>query len=66
MNISLKKVPYVGDTMNDLKAAKKIGAQAILVRSGQGATTEANSKLPKSVLVFDSLADVANHLRKQA
>ncbi|MBC6413942.1 MAG: D-glycero-beta-D-manno-heptose 1,7-bisphosphate 7-phosphatase [Chromatiales bacterium] len=66
MNISLKKVPYVGDTMNDLKAAKKIGAQAILVRSGQGATTEANSKLPKSVLVFDNLADVANHLRKQS
>lgn len=60
-NIDLKRVPYVGDTMKDLKAAKAIGAQAILVRSGQGAETETNSKLPKSVLVFDNLAEVAEH-----
>ena len=47
--------------MKDIKAAKAIGAQAILVRSGQGAATEANSKLPKSVLIFDTLLDVAKH-----
>ena len=62
INLSLKQVPYVGDTMKDLEAAKAVGAQAILVRSGQGATTEANCKLPKSVLVFNNLAEVANHL----
>ena len=63
-NIDLKQVPYVGDTMKDITAAKTIGAKAILVRSGQGAATEAGSKLPKSVLVFDSLAEVADHFTK--
>lgn len=65
INSSLKRVPYVGDTMNDLKAAKAIGAQAILVRSGQGATTEANTKLPKSVLIFNDLAEVADHFTEE-
>ena len=62
--VSLKRVPYVGDTMKDIKAARAIGAQAILVRSGDGAATEANSKLPKSVLIFDTLADVADYYTK--
>ena len=60
-NIDLRHVPYVGDTMKDINAAKAIGAQAILVRSGQGAATEANLKLPKRVLIFDTLSDVAAH-----
>ena len=64
VNSSLKKVPYVGDTMKDIEAAKAIGAQAILVRSGQGATTEAHPKLPKRVPIFDNLASVADYLMK--
>lgn len=61
-NIKFSKGVYVGDKITDLKAAMKIGAKPILVRTGYGKETEEllNSrftykKLKKATRVFDNL-----------
>jgi D-glycero-D-manno-heptose 1,7-bisphosphate phosphatase len=52
---------YVGDKMSDLKAAERIGATPILVRTGHGVATEgelkkfSKEKLRKKTKVFDNL-----------
>lgn len=59
---------YVGDKMTDLKAAMKIGARPVLVRTGYGEQTEQdlNKYTYKSIkqrsYVFDSLQDFAENL----
>lgn len=53
---------FVGDKISDLKAAIKIGAKPILVRTGYGEQTEKElekfiyRKIKKATKVFDSLA----------
>ena len=53
---------FVGDKMSDLKAAVKIGAKPILVRTGYGEQTEkdldkfAYRKIKKATKIFDNLA----------
>ena len=58
-----------GDKISDLKAAQKIGAKPILVRTGHGKETEEllNKRFPyrplkKVTLVFDDLADFVKYL----
>lgn len=58
---------YVGDKISDLKAALKIGARPVLVRTGYGLETEkelnkyAYRAIKEKTYIFDSLADfVAN------
>ena len=59
---------YVGDKMTDLKAAVKIGARPVLVRTGYGSETEKQlnkftyKKIQKQTYVFDSLADFVENL----
>lgn len=59
---------YVGDKMSDLKAAIKIGARPVLVRTGYGLETEKQlnkytyKSIAKKTYVFDSLADFVNNL----
>ena len=59
---------YVGDKIKDLKAATKIGAKPILVRTGYGAETEqelnkfAYRDLKRRTKVFDTLADFVRTL----
>lgn len=60
---------YVGDKISDLKAAMKIGARPILVRTGYGKETEAliNKRftyrpIKKRTKVFDTLLDFVNYL----
>jgi D-glycero-D-manno-heptose 1,7-bisphosphate phosphatase len=59
---------YVGDKMKDLKAAIKIGAKPILVRTGYGLETEKDLKryayreIARKVKVFDNLADFVESL----
>jgi len=60
-NLDLKQVPFIGDTIKDINAALAVGAQAVLVRSGQGAATEASAPLSADVLIFDDLAAAADH-----
>jgi len=59
---------YVGDKMSDLKAAAKIGATPILVRTGHGMATEgelkkfSKEKLRKKTKVFDNLLQFVERL----
>jgi D-glycero-D-manno-heptose 1,7-bisphosphate phosphatase len=59
---------YVGDKITDLKAAYKIGARPVLVRTGYGNDTESQldkfslEKIKKKTKIFDSLLDFANSL----
>lgn len=60
---------YVGDKMSDLKAAFKIGAKPILVRTGHGEETEKElnkfsaQKIKKKSAVFDNLLQFAEALK---
>ena len=59
---------YVGDKITDLKAAERIGATPILVRTGYGLETEkdlkkfSKEKLRKKTKVFDDLLQFAQRL----
>lgn len=59
---------YVGDKMSDLKAAERIGATPILVRTGHGVDTEgelkkfSKEKLRKKTKVFDNLLQFVDRL----
>jgi len=59
--IKFKTGYYVGDKITDIKAAVKIGARPILVRTGEGRKTEkllqrhAYKKLEKQTVIFDDL-----------
>lgn len=60
---------YVGDKMSDLKAAYKIGATPVLVKTGHGEDTHqalkkySAEKIRKKTKVFDSLLDFAKALK---
>ena len=64
-NIKFSKGYYVGDKLSDLKAAYKIGAKPILVRTGYGLETEkelnkfAYREIKKRTKIFDTLLDFA-------
>lgn len=59
---------FVGDKISDLKAAMKIGAKPILVRTGYGEQTEkelekfAYRKIKKATKIFDNLAAFAEYM----
>lgn len=63
--IKFSKGFFVGDKITDLKAAMKIGARPILVRTGYGLETEKElnkftyKKLKKQTLIFDNLWEFA-------
>jgi D-glycero-D-manno-heptose 1,7-bisphosphate phosphatase len=57
---SLAGVPVIGDSLRDLEAAAAAGAEPVLVRTGNGARTEA--QLPDAfsdIAVYDDLAAAA-------
>ena len=60
LRISLKNVPFVGDTEKDIVAAKAVGARPLLVRSGP-----AHTDTPADVQVFDNLWAVAQNLLQE-
>lgn len=67
-SIKFKRGFYVGDKMSDLKAAIKIGARPILVRTGYGLQTEQDlnkytyQRIKEKTYIFDSLEDFVAHL----
>ena len=38
--VSLQDVPFIGDSLRDLEAARAVGARGMLVRTGKGRVTE--------------------------
>ncbi|HZP12455.1 MAG TPA: HAD hydrolase-like protein, partial [Nevskiaceae bacterium] len=63
LQVDLKKVPYIGDSLADVQAARAAGCQPILVRSGNGRDTEkANKRELAGVAIYDDLAAAATAL----
>jgi len=56
--VSLKGVPAVGDSLRDLEAAARLGAQPYLVLTGKGSKTQAKGGLPEGTLTYPDLASV--------
>jgi D-glycero-D-manno-heptose 1,7-bisphosphate phosphatase len=67
-NIKWSQGFFIGDKMSDLKAAMKVGARPVLVRTGYGLETEKQlnkytyKDIKRKTYVFDSLADFADQL----
>jgi D-glycero-D-manno-heptose 1,7-bisphosphate phosphatase len=67
-DIKFSKGYYVGDKLSDLKAAHKMQAIPVLVRTGYGKTTEKElnkfsyKQIKKRTKIFDTLLDFANWL----
>jgi D-glycero-D-manno-heptose 1,7-bisphosphate phosphatase len=61
-NVAIDDVYMVGDALRDLQAADAAGARPVLVLTGKGAKTRAESKLPPRTRVFADLAEFAAHL----
>ncbi len=58
--IELTNVPAVGDSIRDIRSARAAGAQPILVRTGNGATTlREHADELNDVAVYDHLGGVA-------
>ena len=62
LGVALDNVPFVGDTMKDMMAAKTVGARPALVRTGRGLETLRQPDFPGDIEVFDDLAAVAEAL----
>jgi len=57
-SMDLHDVPSVGDSLRDLEASSRLGAQPILVLTGKGHKTQAKGGLPQGTLVYPDLAAV--------
>ena len=59
---SLEKVPFIGDTLSDVEAARLAGASPILVRTGKGEGTIQKLEEGSDIPIYDDLADAVNKL----
>lgn len=70
-HIKFKQGYYVGDKISDLKAAFKMGARPVLVRTGYGEQTIkelnkfTNQKIKKKTIIFDDLLSFANWIESK-
>jgi D-glycero-D-manno-heptose 1,7-bisphosphate phosphatase len=62
LQMPLAGVWAIGDSPRDLQAAAAAGAQPVLVRTGNGAQTEASGSAPAGTHVFEDLAAAAQAL----
>ena len=64
-NISLKKAPFIGDSLRDVQAAIAHGSRPILVRTGKGSGTAQSEQLPRNIQIYDDLAEAVDSLLAQ-
>lgn len=62
LNVGLKGVHTVGDSLRDLQAGAAIGCKTNLVLTGKGEKTQAEGNLPEGTRVFPDLAAFVNEL----
>ncbi|PKO88283.1 MAG: D-glycero-beta-D-manno-heptose-1,7-bisphosphate 7-phosphatase, partial [Betaproteobacteria bacterium HGW-Betaproteobacteria-10] len=62
LNVDLNGVPAVGDSLRDLQASAIYGCKPILVLTGKGEKTQAESNLPENTLTFPDLASAVDAL----
>ena len=60
--VEMTGVPIVGDGLRDLQAAEAIGAQPMLVLTGNGEKTLRDGGFPKNTVIFPDLAFAASAL----
>jgi len=65
LEISLKDVPVVGDSLRDLQAAQAVGAKPILVRTGKGERTLLKGEGLDGIPVYDDLVTAVDALLKE-
>ena len=56
LNVDLKGVPAVGDSLRDLQACSLVGCQPVVVRTGKGEKTALDPELPPGTPIHDNLA----------
>ena len=62
--IDLKQAVFVGDSFSDVQAARMVGAQPVLVRTGKGMRTLAKHGPLEDVPVYDNLSKFVLDFRK--
>ncbi len=62
LNVDLKGVPAVGDSLRDLQAAAAAGSLPILVLTGKGRRTLDGGDLPESTQIYRDLAEAVDAL----
>lgn len=60
--VSLQGVPAVGDSLRDLEATARLGAQPYLVLTGKGMRTQEKGGLPEGTRTYPDLAAVVETL----
>jgi D-glycero-D-manno-heptose 1,7-bisphosphate phosphatase len=65
LGCGLDSMVMIGDSDRDLQAAAAAGAQSILVRTGNGATTEKSLGPDSKIPVYDDLGAAADALIKE-
>ncbi len=60
LRIDLAGIPFVGDRLSDVHAARHAGAVPVLVRSGRYRDGDASADELRDVAVYDDLADFVN------
>ncbi len=61
-NVSLAKAPFIGDSLRDVQAAMKHGAQPVLVCTGNGSVTAKSEQLPRNIPIYADLAEAVDAL----
>ncbi|MBK8163677.1 MAG: D-glycero-beta-D-manno-heptose 1,7-bisphosphate 7-phosphatase [Gammaproteobacteria bacterium] len=62
LDVDMDGVPFIGDTSDDIEAARAAGARPILLRTGRGLETEKSCAGCADVEVYNDLADAASAL----
>lgn len=65
LNVDLKGVAAIGDSLRDLQACIAVGCQPMLVRTGKGEKTKADGDLPEGTLEFADLAHAVEWILKK-
>jgi D-glycero-D-manno-heptose 1,7-bisphosphate phosphatase len=64
--VRLSQVPFIGDTLNDMQAARAAGARPILVKTGKGFGTVGMPGFDPGIPVFDDLYGAVESLLDEA
>lgn len=62
LNIDLKGVAAIGDSLRDLQACAAVGCKPMLVLTGKGEKTRADGGLPEGTQEFADLAAAVDHI----
>ena len=65
LNVDLKDVPAIGDSLRDLQACAVAGCLPMLVMTGKGEKTKADGELPKGTLEFRDLSAAVDSILKE-